>query len=309
MNGVLVIDKPKGWTSHDVVAWVRKILKVRKAGHGGTLDPLATGVLPVYLQEGTKLVPFNLEGTKEYLATLKLGQETDTLDGDGKVIAEKPGFSFTREEIEKVLGRFRGQIQQTPPLFSAIKQDGLPMYKRARSGEKRSLMKREATIHALSLKEVSLPFVTLEITCGRGTYVRSLCADIGRCLECGAHLVKLRRLRSGKFSIEQALSLEGLSQLVDRGKVEERIIPLKDGVDVSGEIWVEEKAAAKVRQGRPLRLSDLPQGAMGPMKCGERVSILNRSDMLLALAESQVNGEVGLSGDPQVLRILRVFNV
>jgi len=308
LNGVLVIDKPKGWTSHDVVAWVRKILKVRKAGHGGTLDPLATGVLPVYLEEGTKLVPFNLEGTKEYLATMKLGQETDTLDGDGKVIAETPGFSFSREEIEKVLGRFRGQIQQTPPLFSAIKQDGLPMYKRARSGEKPSLMKREATIHALSLKGVSLPFVTLEITCGRGTYVRSLCADIGRCLGCGAHLVELRRLRSGKFSIEQALSVEGLSQLVDRGKVEERIIPLKDGVDVPGKIWVEEKTEARVRQGRPLRLSDLPQGAIIPMKSGQRVSLLNRSDTLLAIAESQVNGEAGLSGDPQVLRILRVFN-
>ncbi len=304
---MLVIDKPKGWTSHDVVAWVRKILRVKKAGHGGTLDPLATGVLPVYLQEGTKLVSFNLEGTKEYLATMKLGQETDTLDGDGKVIAEKPGFSFSREEIETVLGRFRGQIQQTPPIFSAIKQDGLPMYRRARAGEKPSLKKRVATIQALDLKEVSLPFLTLQITCGRGTYVRSLCADIGRCLECGAHLVDLRRLRSGKFTIEQALSLEGLSQLVDRGEVGERIVPLKDGVDVSGKIRVEEKAVAKVRQGRPLRLSDLPQGAIGPIKSGQRVRLLNRSDTLLAIAESQVNGEASLSGDPEVLRILRVF--
>ena len=307
MNGVLVIDKPKGWTSHDVVAWVRKILKVRKAGHGGTLDPLATGVLPVYLEEGTKLVPFNLEGTKEYLATMKLGQETDTLDGDGKVIAEKPGFSFSREDIEKVLGRFRGQIQQTPPLFSAIKQDGLPMYKRARSGEKPSLMKREATIHALSLKGVSLPFVTLEITCGRGTYVRSLCADIGRCLGCGAHLVELRRFRSGKFTLDQAMILEKLPWWVDQGRIGERIISLKDSVNLSGEIQLEEKTAAKVRQGQPLHLMDLSGGERDRLRKGERIGLFQGLNELLAIAESQVDGGPWLSGNPQVLRILRVF--
>lgn len=308
MSGVLVIDKPKGWTSHDVVARVRKILKVRKAGHGGTLDPLATGVLPVYLNEGTKLVPFNLEGIKVYLATMKLGQETDTLDADGKVISEKKDFFFNGKEIEEVLGRFRGTIQQTPPLYSAIKQGGLPMYKRARSGERPNLMKRETTIHALSLKEVFLPFVTLEVTCGRGTYIRSLCADIGQTLGCGAHLVELRRLRSGKFTTGQALSLDDLSQWIDQGKVRERIIPLKDSVDVSGEIWVEQKTAERVRNGRPLRLSDLPEGKRGLIKKGQRVGLLNGADKLLAIAESQVDGETGQSGDLQVLRILRVFH-
>jgi len=308
LNGVLVIDKPKGWTSHDVVARVRKILKVKKAGHGGTLDPLATGVLPVYLDEGTKLVPFNLEGTKEYLATMKLGQETDTLDANGKVISEKKGFHCSREEIEKVLGQFRGSIQQVPPHFSAIKQGGLPLYKRARAGEKPSLTKRETTIHALSLKEVSLPLVTLEVTCGRGTYIRSLCADIGRALGCGAHLVELRRLRSGKFTIEQALSLNDLSRLVEQEKAEARIIPLKNGVDVSGEIWVERGTAERVRRGQPLRLSDLPEDQRRQMKRGQRVGLLHGSDQLLAIAESQVDGDPGLVGDPQVLRILRVFH-
>jgi len=308
VNGVLVIDKPRGWTSHDVVARVRKILKVRKAGHGGTLDPLATGVLPVYLNEGTKLVPFNLEGTKVYLATMKLGQETDTLDADGKVICTKEGFSFNREEIEAVLGRFRGTIQQTPPLYSAIKQGGLPVYKRVRSGERPSLMKRETTIHALSLKEVILPFVTLEVTCSRGTYIRSLCADIGQALGCGAHLVELRRLRSGKFTAGQALSLDDLSQLVEQGKGQERIIPLKDSVDVSGEIWVAQKTAARVRNGRPLCLSDLPEGKRGLIKKGHRVGVLHGADKLLAIAESQVDGEPGQAGDLAVLRILRVFH-
>jgi tRNA pseudouridine55 synthase len=308
VSGVLVIDKPKGWTSHDVVAWVRKILKVKKAGHGGTLDPLATGVLPVYLNEGTKLVSFNLEGTKVYLATMKLGQETDTLDADGKVICEKGGFFFRREEVEEVLGRFRGRIQQTPPLYSAIKQGGLPLYKRVRSGERPSLTKREATIHALSLKKISLPFLTLEVECGRGTYIRSLCADIGQALGCGAHLVELRRLRSGKFTAAQALSVDNLCHWAEQGKVKERIIPLKDSVDITGEIWVERKTAERVRNGQPVRLSDLPEGKRGLIKKGQRVGLLHGAEELLAIAESQVDGKPGQPGDLQALRILRVFH-
>jgi tRNA pseudouridine55 synthase len=308
LNGVLVIDKPKGWTSHDVVARVRRILRVRKAGHGGTLDPLATGVLPIYLGEGTKLVPFNLEGIKEYLATMKLGQETDTLDADGKVICEKEWLPWNREEIEKVLVRFRGSIEQFPPRFSAIKQGGLPLYKRARAGEKPSLPKRKATIHELSLKEDALPFLTLEVTCGRGTYIRSLCADIGRALGCGAHLVELRRLRTGKFTIEQALSFDDLSRLVEQGKVETGVIPLQDAVDVSGEIWVGKGTAERVRQGQPLRLSDLPEGQGRRMKRGQRVGLLDDSDQLLAVAESQGDGSSGPGEGSQVLRILRVFH-
>jgi tRNA pseudouridine55 synthase len=308
VSGVLVIDKPKGWTSHDVVARVRKMLRVKKAGHGGTLDPLATGVLPVYLNEGTKLVPFNLAGIKVYRATMKLGQETDTLDADGKVVCETEGFSFSREEIEEVLGRFRGTILQTPPLYSAIKQGGRPAYKRVRSGERPSLTKRETTIHGLLLQKVSLPFVTLKVTCGRGTYIRSLCADIGQALGCGAHLVELRRYRSGKFTAAQALSLDDLSRLADQGKVGERIIPLKDGVDIAGEIWVERKTAERVRNGRPLRFSDLPEGPRGLIKKGQRVGLLHDAEKLLAIAESQVDGEPGPAGDLPALRILRVFH-
>jgi len=308
VSGVLIIDKPKGWTSHDVVARVRRMLRVKKAGHGGTLDPLATGVLPVYLNEGTKLVPFNLAGIKVYRATMKLGQETDTLDADGKVVCEQEGFSFSREEIEEVLGRFRGTILQTPPLYSAIKQGGRPAYKRVRSGERPTLTKRETTIHGLSLQKVSLPFVTLEVTCGRGTYIRSLCADIGQALGCGAHLVELRRYRSGKFTAAQALSLDDLSRLADQGKAGERIIPLKDGVDIAGEIRVERKTAEGIRNGRPLRFSDLPEGQRSLIKKGQRVCLLHDAEKLLAIAESQVDGEPGPAGDLPALRILRVFH-
>ncbi len=307
MSGVLVIDKPKGWTSHDVVARVRRVLKVRKAGHGGTLDPLATGVLPVYLEEGTKLVPFNLEGTKEYRATMKLGQETDTLDADGKITVEKKGFCCTPEMIEKALETFRGAIRQVPPLFSAIKHQGLPLYQRARAGEKPEVAEREVMVHALFLKEFSFPLVTLEVTCGRGTYIRSLCADIGRILGCGSHLVELRRLRSGKFTLDQAMSLEKLSQRVEEGRIEERIIPLKESVDLSGEIRLDEKTAAKVREGQPLHLMDLPEGERDRLRRGQRIGLFQRPNELLAIAESQVDGGPRLSGNPRALRILRVF--
>ena len=307
MNGVLVIDKPKGWTSHDVVAKVRKVLRVKKAGHGGTLDPLATGVLPVYLEEGTKLVSFNLAGTKEYRATMKLGQETDTLDADGKITAEKEGFCCTPDMIEEALERFRGPIRQVPPLFSAIKHRGLPLYKRARAGERPKVAERGIMIHALSLKEFSSPLVTLEVSCGRGTYIRSLCADIGRILGCGGHLVELRRLRCGKFTLDQAISLEKLPWWVEQGGIEEKIISLKDSVDLSGEIRLEEKAAAKVRLGQPLRLMDLPGGERERLGKGQRMSLLQEPEDLLAIAESQVDGGPCLSGNPQVLRILRVF--
>lgn len=308
MNGVLIIDKPPGWTSHDVVARVRKVLKVKKAGHGGTLDPLATGVLPIYLNEGTKLVPFNQEGTKDYRTTMRLGQETDTLDAAGRVVGETQRVSCTREEIESALEQFRGPIRQIPPLYSAVKLDGLPLYKRARAGQTPPLSERDAMIHTLSLKEISLPFLTLDVTCGRGTYIRSLCADLGRALGCGAHVVELRRYRSGKFSLDQALSLEDLAPLAEQDRIRERILPLKEAVEVTGFITVEERTAAMIRQGRPLRPSDLPEGERGWQWKRGRVGFLHGPGHLLAIGESIGLGEMDPTKDLPVLRILRVFH-
>jgi tRNA pseudouridine55 synthase len=265
-------------------------------------------VLPIYLGEGTKLVPFNLEGIKEYTATMKLGLETDTLDAEGKILAEKQDFFCTPQMIEEVLERFRGSIRQTPPLFSAIKYQGRPLYARARAGEKPKVAEREAMIYALSLKDVSLPLVTVDITCGRGTYIRSLCAEIGRALGCGAHLAELKRLRSGKFSMDQAMSLDDFSEWVEQKRIGEKVIPLKDCVDLAGEIRLEEKVAERVRQGQPLRRSDLPEGERERLRKGQRMGLFRGSHELLAIAESQVDSGPWLSGDPQVLRILRVFH-
>lgn len=308
MNGVLVIDKPKGWTSHDVVARVRKTLKVKKAGHGGTLDPLATGVLPVYLNDATKLVPFNLDGTKDYEATIKLGQETDTLDADGKLTAEVQGFSVTGDQIEEILKRFRGTIRQKPPIFSAIKRGGVPVYRMARAGEAPDLPEREAVIVCLELQTLSLPYVSVSVTCGRGTYIRSLAADIGRALGCGAHLTALRRLRSGLFRIAQALSMEEFADLAKRGTIKERLLLMKDCVDLTVQIQVEPETAANIKEGRPISVRDLPGEAWGRLKKGQRLGLWEDPHRLVAIAESQIEGGSGLSPEPQTLRILRVFH-
>ncbi len=308
MNGVLIIDKPKGWTSQEVVTRVKRTIKVKKAGHGGTLDPLATGVLPVYLNEATKLVPFNLEGTKDYRAVLKLGQETDTLDAEGSIIAETSNFYFQPEDILAVLDRFRGKIWQVPPLYSAIKKDGKPLYRWARAGEKPILGPRQTVIHGLTLRDFSPPLVTLEITCGRGTYIRSLCADMGKALGCGAHLVELRRLRSGKFQIDQSLELEEFTRQVRMNTLDRYIIPLKDGTEKAVEIRVDPPLAQRIRQGRPLRLGDLPERDWGRITPGDRILLLNGAENLLAIAEAQLEERRGDFQPPCAIRILRVFH-
>lgn len=291
-----------------MVAWVRKALRIRKVGHGGTLDPLATGVLPLYLGEGTKLAPFNLEGTKEYIATARLGQETETLDADGRIVAEKDGFLCSRQDVEEVLNRFRGKIRQRPPLYSAVKQQGVALYKRARSGETPEAAEREAVVYSLVLIDFSFPLMTLEISCGRGTYIRSLCSDIGRALGCGAHLVGLRRTRSGRFTLDQAMTLEDLSRWIEEKNVENKVIPLKNGLDLSGEVRLEEKTAARVRQGQPLLVSDLPTQERERLRRGQRWGLLRGAHELVAIAEAEVDAGPRLAADSRALRILRVFH-
>lgn len=307
---MIVIDKPQGWTSFQVVAYVRRMLSVKKAGHGGTLDPLATGVLPIYLNEGTKLVPFNMNGEKEYIATIRLGQETDTLDGAGRVIAERADLIIKQEEVEQVLEKFRGRIRQTPPLYSAVKQGGVPLYRRVRSGEKPFLAEREVEIYKLTLRNFSFPTISLEVICSRGTYIRALAADIGRALGCGAHLGELRRLRSGKFTIDQALSIEEFKQLAKDGTISERIIPLAAGLDYAGKIIVADETARKVRQGRLIYLADLPAADFPWWPKGERILLFQGPEKLLAIAQTLIDKEgEKLPINRPLLRIQRVFNV
>ena len=213
-NGVLIIDKPQEWTSMDVCAKLRGILQEKRIGHGGTLDPMATGVLPVFVGRATRAVEFAVEGEKEYLAALKLGVITNTQDTTGEVVEERP-VAVARSALEGVLDRFRGEIQQIPPMYSAIKVKGKKLYQLARAGQEVERAPRPVTIHRLEL--LSQPpegfpeeehTWYLRVVCSKGTYVRTLCHDIGEALGCGGCMSALRRTRVGEYTLEGAVTLE-----------------------------------------------------------------------------------------------------
>lgn len=220
INGFVVIDKPAGITSHDVVSRVRRILGTRRVGHTGTLDPFATGVLPVAVNDGTKAIPFLDEGLKSYQAVMRLGVTTDTLDMTGTLLSETDSATVSTSQLNTILGRFTGTILQTPPMYSAIKQGGQPLYKLARQGQQVERAARQVEIASLELIAYDNPCVTFRVVCSRGTYVRTLADDIGRELGCGAALQELRRLSSGPFDIQGACTLDELQAQVQDGCVD-----------------------------------------------------------------------------------------
>lgn len=213
MNGVLIIDKPAGPTSHDVVMMVKKALRAKKVGHIGTLDPLATGVLPLCINDATRLARFLEDGKKEYLATIKLGEETDTYDSEGKVAAKGDITAITKENIVSVINDFKGRIKQIPPMFSAVKMNGAPLYKLAREHIEVERKPRDVEIYSIEVANITMPCVTFQVICSKGTYIRSLAFDIGRKLGCGAHLVGLRRMKSGMFSLKDSISITSFNDL------------------------------------------------------------------------------------------------
>ncbi len=202
-------------TSHDVVRRVRRILHTRKVGHAGTLDPSATGVLPVAVGQGTKILQFLLAENKSYRATFQLGVTTDTLDSDGEVIARRPVPSSFPTELDEACSNFRGEIDQLPPMFSALKKNGVPLYKLAREGKEVERKTRRVTVSRLEILTIENNSVTIEVDCSKGTYIRSLVNDIGERLGCGACLTALCRLRSGLFSLDECTTLEQLEELSD----------------------------------------------------------------------------------------------
>jgi tRNA pseudouridine55 synthase len=209
VDGILNLNKPQGWTSHDVVAYVRRLTGVRRVGHAGTLDPMATGVLLVCLGKATRIAEYLMAGRKCYSATLHLGTSTDSHDADGRVTAEAP-VTCDRAAIVEALSRFQGPIEQVPPMVSAIKKDGQPLYKLARRGIKVERPPRAVEIYTLSLVDWIPPELTIEVTCSPGTYIRALARDLGRDLGCGAHLTALTRTASGDFMLADALELPAL---------------------------------------------------------------------------------------------------
>ena len=205
-DGVVNVSKPAGWTSHDVVEKLRQSLGVRKVGHGGTLDPMATGVLPVLVGKGTRLSEYLVEWHKEYEGVFRLGQETDTQDATGKVTQEKSIEGLTGGAIQATAEKFTGVMQQVPPMYSALKVKGLPLYKMARAGKTVERVSRSITIYQLEILNIDIPDVAFRVVCSKGTYIRTLCVDIGRALGVGGHLRQLCRTRVGPFCIKDSVS-------------------------------------------------------------------------------------------------------
>ena len=232
-DGVLLVDKPAGLTSHDVVDRVRRRFGFRKVGHCGTLDPAATGLLILVIERATKLQDRLMSDDKTYEGTMLLGVSTDSQDADGAVIAEKPVPPLTENDIEQALAKFRGDLQQVPPMVSAVKYQGTALYKLARKGKTVEREPRPVHIYDLCVLGLEIPRVRFRVTCTKGTYVRTLCSDIGDLLGCGAHLHELRRMRSGKFDVKDAHSLETIMQQT-REQLKGFIIPILKFIGLGG---------------------------------------------------------------------------
>jgi tRNA pseudouridine55 synthase len=285
MDGVIVINKPAGLTSSAVVRAVKRLLGARKVGHTGTLDPMATGVLPLCINEGTKLAAFFLQSDKEYVATLRLGIETDTQDREGAVIRQTEVLPHDREQILNAVHAFQGTVLQTPPMFSALKRQGIPLYRIARAGGSVPRQPREISIHHIAVLSCEVPFVTIAVCCSRGTYIRTLCADIGRRLCCGAHMTALQRVRSGAFHINQALELEDLRACAGTGLVREHIIPLNAALTGMPELVVAQALIEKIRQGMQIRARDIEGSALQQLVAGQTAKIVSPDGRLVAVVE------------------------
>lgn len=225
-DGILLVDKPAGMTSHDVVNAVRRMFNIRKAGHGGTLDPSATGLLVLLLGRGTKLSERVMGGDKVYEGVLRLGAATTTQDAEGDVISGADPLALSEVAVRAAVGTLRGDIYQTPPMVSAIKQGGVPLYKLARKGVTVVREPRLVHIYRFDVLEFGLPDSRIAVKCSKGTYVRTLCHDVGEQLGCGGHLASLRRLQSGTFSVSDAISFAELKEL-PRADLSARVLPVQ----------------------------------------------------------------------------------
>lgn len=310
VDGLLIIDKPQGMTSLDVVREIKTRFFIRKAGHVGTLDPFATGVLPIVLNEGTKLVPFLREDPKEYEGAMKIGEETRTDDLTGEVVKRTPWNGLSSETIETVFKSFLGKSQQVPPMFSAVKLRGEPLYRIARKGIEVERKEREITIYNLQIERIDLPTISFKVSCSRGTYIRALTRDIGRRLGCGAHLLSLRRTRNGPFSVEQALSIESLRRLRGEQDVIASLIPLREMLGELPEMIGDDRLIQKVRNGKGMLVRDLSPHLLPPFQKGQWLKMSSPKGGLVAILQPALSiGEMD-QADPErvALRPVRVFH-
>ena len=259
ISGILLLDKPQGITSNAALQAVKRLYNACKAGHTGSLDPLATGVLPLCFGEATKFSQFLLDADKHYLAKVRLGVATETGDADGAVIEEKAPPEVSDAQVEAILDGYRGEISQMPSMFSAVKMNGQPLYKLARQGIEVARKERPVTIYQLEVVERARDEMTLDIRCSKGTYIRTLAEDIGRDLGCGAHVAGLKRLAAGPFSCDDTVTMDGLESLAgDEGRLDEQLLPVCAAVKGWPSVTLTEVTASYLRQGQPVQIANAP---------------------------------------------------
>ena len=255
MDGIVIVDKPEGWTSQDVVSKLRGVLKTRRIGHGGTLDPMATGVLPVFVGRGTRGVEFFEHAEKTYETLLRLGMTTDTEDITGNILTQQDAF-VTGEMVEEVLAKFRGDILQIPPMYSAIKINGQKLYDLARKGREVERQPRPVTIHELTLLGMEAEGIRLRVRCSKGTYIRTLCKDIGQALGCGGCMAQLRRVQAGEYTIGSSVPLQ---TLIDSENPEQYLLPVDSMFMNFPQVTLTEKQEKCCRNGVAFT-TNLPEG-------------------------------------------------
>jgi len=277
-SGFVIVDKPRGLTSHDVVDRARRWFGTRQVGHLGTLDPLATGVLPLAIRSATKLAPFLADGDKRYEGMVRLGEETDTLDAEGEVLRRHEGSVPDAAAIRSALAGFVGEIEQLPPMYSAVKQGGVPLHRLARQGREVARTPKKIRIDRVELIEYAWPDCRIDVECSAGTYVRVLAADLGSELGCGGHLRDLCRTRSGPFDLSDAVSCDALTEAAGRGEADGFIIPAEEvlGIPV---LQLNEAEVQRIEHGGDIT-SEGP-----PRRPGSRVAALRPEGGLLAVLE------------------------
>ncbi len=297
MNGILVIDKPAGVTSFDMVRQARRWCNSRRVGHAGTLDPMATGVLPIAVGWSTRLIEYFMAGEKIYQATMKLGAVTDTQDAEGSILEEKDWHAVDRAALDAVVARFVGRIEQLPPMYSALKKDGKPLYQLARQGIEVERQPRPVQIDSLVIDDCQLPYVTFTVQCSKGTYVRTLCHDIGQQLGCGAHMTALRRLACGQFDLSMSHTPESLQLMAEQG-----CLPLLSPAAALADwtpVMVEGPVLSRLQDGVAPRIDELETAEMA---ADEKIKFL-AGESLVAIARYVPGGLQKRPGDFELLKV------
>ncbi len=303
MRGVLLLDKPGGYSSSQVLNIVKKNLNIKKAGYIGTLDPMATGLLPLCIGAATKIIPYIDDQFKEYIGEMKLGKVTDTLDKTGRVVKEYQVGKLKIDDILQAFDRYRGEVTQTPPMFSAVKQGGVRLYALARRGIEVERKERKVIIERFDLIDFKDASIRFFVRCSKGTYIRSLCHDIGMYLSCGAYLSELRRVKVGMFTIEDAYTLEEIKEgrytLID----EDEALGHMEAIEVDGLL------AEKVKHGKKILKTDISPLKYGSFKKGELVKLLC-GGRLISVVEALVSSYQLEEEDnwKEIFKIKRVFN-